>query len=669
MTKQRQPALHGARLACLVGALCGSGNAAAEEPVPLEQIVVTAQYARMRVVPPAVELDADAIELRAPRLLSELFRGLPGVSLRPNSRGESIVRVRGSEERQTSVFLDGAPLVVPWDGRVDLGLLPPGMISSISVTKGATPVEYGANSVAGVVDLRTTAPGEPGSRIEAAADAGSLGWRALSALGSRVTENSALLLAGAHLERDAEPIADLSALPYSQRDDERRANTDLDSNSLFGAYAATLGGTTLRASLLHVDASRGIAPEAHLDPSVDQPRYWRYPDWTLTQLTAAADTPLASLGRLRFVAWQQWFDQTIDAYRDDTYSTLRSSEQDDDLTYGARATFSRDWTDFTWRLNASTSTSTHEQVDSAVVDGSAVAEPERRYRQRLASLGTELDWQPRPGVAATIGIGRDHAETPLTGDKPAQPDSSATALSAALRVEPAEGWRVTFSSGSRTRFASARELFGESLGRFLPNPALQPETAWLSDLGIDWQGERATVQAGAFYVRGRDTIAQRVVVVAGRSLRQRINLEGTRQYGLDLCASYALSESLRLELSGAWLEAHALEDNGLPGWRLPQRPRHEVGGALEWRASAGSSARIELRHTGEAIDLDAHGDARPLPSSTEINLRGRWILWQSAGGHSWSLTAAVDNLTNAVITPQLGLPLPGRTLRIGLQLD
>ena len=29
-------------------------------------------------------------------------------------------------------------------------------------------------------------------------------------------------------------------------------------------------------------------------------------------------------------------------------------------------------------------------------------------------------------------------------------------------------------------------------------------------------------------------------------------------------------------------------------------------------------------------------------------------------------TAAIDNLTNAVILPQLGLPQPGRSIRIGL---
>jgi iron complex outermembrane receptor protein len=31
-----------------------------------------------------------------------------------------------------------------------------------------------------------------------------------------------------------------------------------------------------------------------------------------------------------------------------------------------------------------------------------------------------------------------------------------------------------------------------------------------------------------------------------------------------------------------------------------------------------------------------------------------------------SATAAVDNMANAVVLPQLGLPLPGRTVRIGL---
>ena len=81
--------------------------------------------------------------------------------------------MRGSEERQTAVFLDGAPLVVPWDGRIDLGLIPAGLIGRIEIRKGAVPIEYGTNAVAGVVDLQSRS-GAEGSRVFGTAQAGTL---------------------------------------------------------------------------------------------------------------------------------------------------------------------------------------------------------------------------------------------------------------------------------------------------------------------------------------------------------------------------------------------------------------------------------------------------------------------------------------------------------------
>jgi hypothetical protein len=56
-----------------------------------------------------------------------LLAALPSVGIHTNSRGETVLRLRGSDERQTSIFLDGTPLTVPWDGRVDLSSLQVGL--------------------------------------------------------------------------------------------------------------------------------------------------------------------------------------------------------------------------------------------------------------------------------------------------------------------------------------------------------------------------------------------------------------------------------------------------------------------------------------------------------------------------------------------------------------
>ena len=234
------------------------------EAALLDAIVVTAPDSPARVQPPQLRLSHAALLDRQPVYLADALRGLPGVSVRPNSRGESVVRIRGSEERQAAVFLDGAPLSVPWDGRVDLGVLPASLLNTVSVTKGAVPIEYGTNAVAGVVDLQTR---RDDASTEAEVSAGSQELRAASALAQwNPTDRLETQLAAGYVARDAQTIADRDALPFSQHDAEARTNTDLESRSLFAAIDMASGATLWRISLLHADIERGIAPESHLDP-------------------------------------------------------------------------------------------------------------------------------------------------------------------------------------------------------------------------------------------------------------------------------------------------------------------------------------------------------------------------------------------------------------------
>ena len=624
--------------------------------VPAEgTIVVTAPASEARVLPPATGLGHAEIVARQPASVGDALRTLPGVSARTNSRGETIARVRGADERQTQVFLDGAPLAVPWDGRADIGVLPASLFGEVRVVKGAAPIEYGTNAVAGAVDLRTRSGAE--SPLEAIARAGShsMGEASLVA-GAPVGGGFSLLGAGALLTRDA--FADA-------RRSGGRLNTDLDSVTLFGAVHYRGSGFSGRALLFHNQAERGIAPETTRDPSLVNPRFWRYPDISLTQLVLAGELDLGASTTVRAVGWRQWFEQTIDQYRDRTYSARSQREEDEDDTHGVRLTFSSKLDPLVLRLSGTAQTSLHKQVDTRFpVTGAA---PELRYRQSLFSLGAEADLPLGP-ADATFGVAYDRSETPLTGDKPDQPSLDALAFSAAVRGTLAPGLRLVVSGGRRTRFPTARELFGEALGRFLINPDLGPETAWLADAELSWTRPGLRLVLNPFLVRSEDTLSQRVVRVNGRSLRQRFNLTGSWSYGLDASLDAVLSRGFTLEAFASLLHARA-DEGAVSPRRLLQRPSHELGAALAWSPSDALSARVELRRVGPAIDIAATGAVVRLDPATELNLRASGRIVRFASGRSLHVTAAADNLTDAAITPQLGLPLPGRTFRVGLRLE
>lgn len=624
-------------------------------------IVITAPAPPSRVQPPSVgHDDAELIDLQ-PSTAGDALRELPGVSIRPNSRGETIARVRGAEERQTQVFLDGAPLSVPWDGRADIGILPAGLIGSVKVAKGAASIEYGANAVAGAVDFTTRFAAE--HTVRAAASVGPMGYADGSAVGTApLGDFTSATLSIAGITRDAQPVASHRALPFSQDGSNRRTNSDLDSLSLFGGVSLARGPVEARVGLLRVAAKRGIAPESDRDPAIDAPRYWRYPDIDLTQLNLAAKAELGA-AELRLTGWRQWFDQEIVQYTNTDYDSVRAHEDDRDDTHGGRAVVAVPIGAAELRLVGNASSSLHRQVDT---NTAGVAGPRLEYRQTLLSLGGEAD-VPLGRGAASFGLAWDRSSNPKTGDKPAQPAKDAIALSAAVRQPLGGDMTLTASAGRRNRLPSARELFGEALGRFVPNPDLAPEQSWTFDVELKGARGQLSFSLNPFLILSDDTIAQRIVTVAGVRKRQRFNLPGSTSYGVDSGLKATLGRTVDLHLGLSLLHARA-RGGALPFDRLVQRPSYDAFAALDWQATSRLWLRGDARAVGGAVDLAPNGAKARLKPGQEMNLRARYRL-ASIAGQPLSLTANVDNLFDDVITPQLGLPLPGRSFRLGVLLS
>lgn len=261
-------------------------------------------------------------------------------------------------------------------------------------------------------------------------------------------------------------------------------------------------------------------------------------------------------------------------------------------------------------------------------------------------------------TALTAGFGYDRSANPETGDKPAQLVKAAVTFSAGMRHGFSDALTLTLSGGRCTRFPSARELFGEALGRFLPNPALKRETVWLGDAELTWRHEGVTATINPFVMRTHNAISQRVVRVGPQSLRQRFNLRGATAFGVDALLLVPVSSDWTVELTGTALSARA-DAGDAPFRRQLQRTGHEAMLAVDW-APAGFDLRAELRRIGSAVDLARDGTKAVLAAATEINLRAALPIMRFVDGGRLSFTAAADNLTDAVIAPQLGLPQPGR---------
>lgn len=633
----------------------------------IEEVVVTAAPRERRALAPAVQLDRQQIAERAPFDLKDVLEALPSVGIRTNSRGEAVLRLRGSEERQTSIFLDGAPITVPWDGRVDLSALPAGIVSNVRVTASAAPIEYGTNSVLGVVDLSTAVTGPDGMNSLQLA-AGSEDAASASAAANINTGATNWLLGGNYRMLGGEAVSDRSAIPFARVEEGQRVNTDLESGSLFVAAATDRGWGTARLSLLSVRADRGIANAGHIDPDVGEVRYWRYPTWQFDQLTMNTVADLGNDVQLRSTAWLQSFAQTIEQYTDDSYSTMESREDDEDLTAGLRMVLEMPFSALDLRLVGNAQTTRHDQLDTDVLASTAFVSG--RYQQDAISMGAEADFSPADGINLSTALSYDLSSTPKTGQHPAQDDLSDWAASIAARWQWSDDWSAIATVGQRTRFPTLRELYGAALGTFLLNPELDPETALLSDLTFEYTSSSNDLlwRITPWLLRVDGTLSRRSVVVDGRRLRQRYNLRGSEGVGVEMMMDWSINDRFNLRIQGNWqdLEARREEDGFRPV--LYQRPRLQIAIALDYLPGANWDLFTELRHIGHAFDEDEDGSVVTLPTAMTLDIRLFRTVHRDDDGQ-WRVYAGIDNLSDELVLPQLGLPQPGRTAMLGLQFE
>jgi iron complex outermembrane recepter protein len=97
----------------------------------------------------------DELAIRSPR---DAMEHMPGVYFSRNSRNENSFRLRGFDQRQVSVFLDGVPVSLAYDGLVDISQFVGSDLERVQVSHGFSSLLHGANSLGGSVTLHTRPP-------------------------------------------------------------------------------------------------------------------------------------------------------------------------------------------------------------------------------------------------------------------------------------------------------------------------------------------------------------------------------------------------------------------------------------------------------------------------------------------------------------------------------
>jgi outer membrane receptor for ferrienterochelin and colicins len=236
------------------------------------------------------------------------------------------------------------------------------------------------------------------------------------------------------------------------------------------------------------------------------------------------------------------------------------------------------------------------------------------------ALGPYAQAEQRVGrVRLTAGLRLDHVIVDDTG----RTTVLSPRIGAALRSGVGT-WRASIGRGFRAPTLAERYVTTRAFGfEVIPNPALDPETAWSFELGngaplASW----GRLDAALFWTEAYDLLEPTFVLNAGVQKIQIQNISRARIRGLDASlTTAALVRGLTSSIAYLFLDARDLTTDSV----LSFRPKHMVtlGADYQWRAF---SVGAEFRYTSriERIELEPVFGGDPRVSAKVLDLRAGW---------------------------------------------
>jgi len=596
-------------------------------------------------------LDAAAIQAAGILTIGQALELLPGVSMSIGGRNEQKVWVRGYEQSNVLLLVDGVPVSDPYFGDLDLGQLPIFDVARVSVTRGAASPLYGPNGLGGVINV-TTMQGGPETRI--AGDLRLTSERtavAHASVGGGDLLNWYFGLGGE--TSDGWPMAGgFEETPY--QDGGVRVNSDLRRGSAMGRVGWKIPDAgTLYASLRFIDAEKGIP--FHTTEPAGFIKFARFPEWRQTTLALGYEHDFAP-GQLRGQIYSHAFDNTLEVFSGPELETVRLESSFTDRVYGG-------YVQGEWALGGGhgLGTAFHLRQDRHLKtehypDGSE--DPSESYRAWTWSLSAEDRWRIDErnsliGSLALEGLDVAHAESlreiggvPEPVDD-ARPSETLWSPQIEFRRVLGSDWTASVAVYRRGRFPTMRQLYGTDP----PNPDLGPQRTNGLDLGAELSPSSAlTVEGTIFFNRVTDLITRE-----GRDHPYR-NQDEAEIRGVELRLR---GESAVFDYSASWTGLDHRFTSSSEGFEeIPFVPDHQIellgvvhlGRRVDLRGVWLATGRRVAYDRGERIELDWY-------SLLDLGMTGRIGVAE--------LSFQIDNALDAAVEMEPGYPLPGRRFWIG----
>jgi len=614
----------------------------------LSEIVVLGERLPEHEVLPVYEIEQEEIRQLDATSARNLMEYVPGVYISLTERNEYTFRLRGFEQRQVNVYLDGIPISVPFDGVVDIAQLGGDNFENVRISKGISSVLYGANTLGGNINIITALPGK------------SLHYRFRAEGSDQGRWFGNIQVSGGWKQlRYSAGLSHQQAPNFSLPSDTPPLKNNQGTTRNNSAYRKNSGVVKLHYHLhpshriglhLNIIHNRFNVPPNALE---ERPRYWRFPEWQKNVISINSEHLLSEHFVLRAVGYYDAYRNILDAYQDSSFSELRFNSIYDDYSLGI--IFYPQLHYFN-RGDTRGIVSYKQDVHREKSDDS---DPYSKFSMSTLTLGVEQQLHLSSGWQALLGGDVSYLKPRYADGTQLREPIFLGNVQFSLKYEFLDFFKMTGSIGSRSRFPTLKELYSELLDRNIPNPDLKHERALNMDLSFAFNDDEGFTGFTLFNSALTDLIT---TVYAGEGLNQFQNIGQAHLRGFELEVGRYIG-NLMISTNYTYLQAQNKSADRETDY-LPYRPKHRINGLLNFTFLT----RFDLRAEG-SYTADQHYQNPDNLQWEELNDIGLVNLKFEV--HVTPLIGIYlrgNNLYDTFYFSEYGIPMPGRELILGVKL-
>ncbi len=617
----------------------------------LSEIVITAQRQENKPLTPLLEINTRAIRRTDITEVSQALNLVPSLNLSVSAKNEKTFRLRGIDQRQISVFLDGIPISIPYNGMVDLSQFSEDNIAKIRVASGISSVLFGTNNIGGSVNIITEEPSVSGKakiRLETAPYGH---FYASASLGKSF--HRLMYLVSFAYNNASDFVLSQNSPPMPNENGNRRDHSSFRKMNGFAKIRYAINDHHLVGLHLGWVNNRFDVPPNAVS---QRPRYWKFPEWNRYLIGLNTYHTFKYLF-LRSTVYLDKYQNTLKSYDDASYSSQSK-----------RYAFTSTYDDYSLGINlfpeirffpfgkTSGLLAFKKDVHREQSNGGAFEE----YSMQTVSAGLEQNMRYSRYGSFQIAGDIDYLK-PLKAQNYNVRDALFLANGQiSFNYSPHKFWTLHLASARKSRFPTLKELYSQYLGRSVANPNLKPEYGLNNEIGLHFGHHPFNADWTVFYNRLSRLI---VPVVIGKRLTQMQNIGRADFYGTEL---FFRHHGQRIEWLGhyTYLQARNRSKQRTSS-HLQYRPEHSF--FLMFNYNVTPAWNLEAEWQGMAGQYYQNPDNLRWQKLNDYFLLNARI--QFNRNRMLKFYVRVNNIFDRFYFSEWGVPMPGRQIILGLKSE